>query len=187
MYDRSYFEQYDIGIDVVDYDSSELIKLVLDRVAADLVSYLRVDSTLDVGCATGHLVRSFLRRGVDAYGVDVSGYAVDRANADPVLSGRVRIIDVSASPLFGWYDLVTCIEVLEHIKEERALFAIANMCAITNNIYFSSTPDQDRNSHVNMHEASYWIDAFGRNGFVVDDEFYSAVIPHGMLFRRVVS
>ena len=63
-----------------------------------------------------------------------------------------------ADPIEGRYDLVTCIEVLEHMPEAEAIRAIAAMTKATDRILFSSSPsDFNEPTHVNVHRAIYWL------------------------------
>ena len=55
---------------------------VADRIVADIGPA----SALDVGCAMGFLVEALRRRGVDAFGIDVSEYAI--AHVDPTQRRR---------------------------------------------------------------------------------------------------
>ena len=64
-----------------------------------------------------------MERGVDAQGIDVSTYAIEQAEEH--VSDRVRVASL-AEPIDGRYDLITCIETLEHIPEDEAGTAIDN-------------------------------------------------------------
>jgi ubiquinone/menaquinone biosynthesis C-methylase UbiE len=61
-------------------------------VAADIIEHFGLkpgDRVLDVGCAKGFLVKDLLAAGIDAYGVDVSEYAL--MNCEPEVIGRLQI------------------------------------------------------------------------------------------------
>ncbi len=61
-------------------------------VARDIVKHFNLkagDRVLDVGCAKGFLVKDLLAIGIDAYGVDVSRYAL--MNCEPEVIGRLQI------------------------------------------------------------------------------------------------
>ena len=78
---------------------------------------------LDVGCATGLLVEEALRAGLDVEGIDVSSWAVERANAR--VPGRCRVLDLdqaSAADFTATYDFVALHSVIEHLADPgRAL------------------------------------------------------------------
>ena len=78
---------------------------------------------LDVGCATGLLVAAAQRRGLDAEGVDIYEWAVEKANART--GGRCRALDMDRAETSNFkspYDIVVMHSVIEHLAEpERAL------------------------------------------------------------------
>ena len=82
-----------------------------------------VGRLLDVGCATGLLVEEALRAGLDAEGIDVSPWAVERANAR--VPGRCRVLNLDqagAADFPAPYDFVALHSVIEHLVDpERAL------------------------------------------------------------------
>jgi 2-polyprenyl-3-methyl-5-hydroxy-6-metoxy-1,4-benzoquinol methylase len=104
-------------------------------IAERIVSDIGPASVLDVGCA-GILVESLRDRGVDAYGIDVSHYALENVRQD------VKPYCANASvtePLPRKYDLITCIETLEHLHQADAEQAVANLCVHTDDVIFSAT------------------------------------------------
>lgn len=134
-----------------------------DRVAAHIVESVAPQTVLDVGCAHGFLVERLRERGVEAYGFDISAYAVGQAHE----SIKPHVWQASATDeLSDRYDLITCIEVLEHLTPDDGASAIANLCAHTDRVLFSSTPD-DRTepTHINVQPPKYWRWHFARNGF----------------------
>ena len=59
-------------------------------VARDIINFFKLkknDKVLDVGCAKGFLVKDLLDQGIDAYGIDVSNYAIK--NCHPQVLGRI--------------------------------------------------------------------------------------------------
>ena len=120
-------------------------------------------SSLDVGCAKGLLVQAFAELGVDAAGFDLSPSSI--GDAHPDVRDRVRVASAT-DPIEGHYDLVTCIEVLEHMAPADAETAIDNICAVTDRVVISSTPgDFDEPTHVNVHPLADWVAAFAIRGF----------------------
>ena len=140
-------------------------------------------TVFDAGCALGMLVESLWDLGVEAHSVDVSRYAI--AQERPDMQPYCRVGSV-AEPLEARYDLITCIEVLEHVEGDEAERAIAALSAATDTILFSSTPsDFDEPTHVNVRPPLAWIRAFARHGFRVDLRFDATFLsPQAMLLRR---
>lgn len=152
-------------------------------VADELVRRLGPRTVLDAGCAMGFLVEALRDRGVDAEGVDVSEYAIGQVRADVRPYCRVGSI---LEPFPRRYDLVTCIEVLEHLPPAEAARAVANLCAAADDIVFSSSPsDYAEQTHFNVQPPEYWAELFALNGFVRDLDFDGLFLtPWAARFRR---
>ena len=86
----------------------------------------------------GLLVEAFWDRGVEAWGRDISWYAISQVRSDMQAYCHAGSL---ANPIEGAYDVITCIEVLEHIPSELASLAAENLCRATDTILFSSTPN----------------------------------------------
>ena len=152
-------------------------------VADRLVGALNPRTVLDVGCARGLLVQSFAIQGVDARGFDISVHAIESAHEDV----RARLSVASATePIEGRYDLVTCIEVLEHMSEVDAQLAIDHLTAVTDRVLFSSSPeDHDEPTHINTNPGEQWAAWFAERGFFrrVDVDV-SMIAPWAVVFER---
>lgn len=83
---------------------------------------------LDLGCGTGHLALDLIREGYQVSAVDVSEELVDYANRKAREAGyelnaaRMDILKMSDGDAF---DAVVCLDVLEHIADDR--LALANI------------------------------------------------------------
>ena len=152
-------------------------------VADRAIALTNPSSVLDVGCATGMLVQAFVIHGVEAEGIDVSEYAVSHAHAD--VSGRLRVASAT-EPLDGRWDLVTCVEVLEHLSPDEAQTAIDNISGATDRVLFSSTPsDFAEATHVNVQPTADWAAWFAERGFFRRaDANVSFLTPWAVLFER---
>ncbi|MCS6297700.1 MAG: methyltransferase domain-containing protein [Nitrospira sp.] len=152
-------------------------------VADHIVKEIRPRKVLDAGCAKGFLVEALRDRGVEAYGIDLSEYAISEVRGDIKPYCRVASL---VDPIHERFDLIVCIEVLEHIPEEIAPRVIANLCRSTDDILFSSTPDDFAEpTHVNVRPRSYWNALFSEQGFDLDVEFdASRIAPHAMRFLK---
>lgn len=91
-----------------------------------LNSMFRPRKVLDVGCAKGFLVLAFANLGVEAYGIDVSPYALDQAPQS--IRGGLMEIDLNKQKLpfdKGTFGLITALGILEYISDlENALAEI---------------------------------------------------------------
>jgi hypothetical protein len=144
--------------------------LVADRIVADI----NPRQVLDAGCAMGLLVETLRDRGVDARGVDLSSFAI--ASVSEAL--RPFCAQGSIAEPFGRrFDLIVCIEVLEHMPADEADRAIANFAAHTDDVLFSSTPfDYREPTHINVRMPEDWAEAFARHGFYRDVDFDASFI-----------
>ncbi len=88
------------------------------------VSGLRV---LDVGCGGGILAESLANKGADVLGIDLSSKAlkVAQLHALEMQNMHVNYREVSAENLAaempGQFDLVTCMEMLEHVPDPESV------------------------------------------------------------------
>ncbi len=140
-------------------------------------------SVLDAGCAMGFLVEALRDRGVEAFGLDVSEYALQRVRDD--LKPYCWLGSV-LDPLPRSYDLIVCIEVLEHLPQADSERALENLCRSCEDLLFSSTPEDYREAtHLNVQPPEYWAEQFALQGFVHDVEFDGSFItPWAARFRR---
>jgi 2-polyprenyl-3-methyl-5-hydroxy-6-metoxy-1,4-benzoquinol methylase len=152
-------------------------------IAQRLIDYLHPETVLDAGCAMGFLVEGFRDRGIDAFGFDVSKFALDQVRDD--IKPFCELASITDS-LTEKYDLITCIEVLEHLSPIEGIQAIANLCKNSENILFTSTPfDDDEPTHRNVQPPEYWAQLFAAESFYRDVEFDASFItPWAILFRK---
>lgn len=139
--------------------------------------------TLDVGCARGFLVMAFLQQGCDAFGVDISEASI--AAAPDAVRARVEVRSAT-DPIDGRYDLITCTEVLEHLRPQDAERAIDAICDATDRVVLSSTPgDFDEPTHINVHPLADWVAAFATRGFYRRTDIdMSFLAPWAVYFER---
>jgi 2-polyprenyl-6-hydroxyphenyl methylase/3-demethylubiquinone-9 3-methyltransferase len=83
--------------------------------------------TLDVGCGGGILADSMARKGADVLGIDLSTKAlkVAQLHALEAQTPRVNYREISAEGLAaespGSFDVVTCMEMLEHVPDPASV------------------------------------------------------------------
>jgi SAM-dependent methyltransferase len=185
-YDRHYFSHY--------CDASKTGKLAYERnehwlrffgtIADHIVSDIKPRTVLDAGCAMGFLVEALRDRGVEAFGVDISDYAIEQVRSD--IKPYCRQGSVT-DPLSDRYDLIVSIEVLEHLPTEEAIHAVGNLCAATADFMFSSTPiDYQEITHLNVQPPEWWTEVFARQGFFRDVDYDPSTYlsPWAVRYRR---
>jgi len=94
---------------------------------------------LDVGCALGFSVKIAQDEGFDAFGVDLSKYAVSEARK--LVGDRVLCADVETEIPFAsrYFDVVTAWDVLEHLKRPDLFLRSVNRVLKEKGLLFIST------------------------------------------------
>jgi len=107
-------------------------------------------AALDIGCGAGLVCEPLARLGADVTGVDAApeNVAAAGAHADGAgldiryMAGEVAALDI------GTFDLVTCLEVIEHVADKRAfLFDVTERLA-PGGLLVLSTPNRTAASRV---------------------------------------
>ena len=165
------------------YERSDDWLAAFERMANRIVRDIRPNSVLDAGCAMGFLVEKLRSHQVDAFGIDVSTYAIEQVHKSVQPFCQVGSI---TDPFPQRYDLIVCIEVLEHMDGADAEQAVANFCQFTDDVLFSSTPyDYKEATHFFVQPPEYWAELFGHHGFFRDVDFDASFItPWAVRFRR---
>jgi 2-polyprenyl-6-hydroxyphenyl methylase/3-demethylubiquinone-9 3-methyltransferase len=98
----------------------------------------------DIGCGGGILAESIARKGATVTGIDLSEKALKVADLHSLESGiKVRYELIAAEELAareaGQYDVVTCMEMLEHVPDPAAIVqACAKLVKPGGHIFFST-------------------------------------------------
>jgi 2-polyprenyl-6-hydroxyphenyl methylase/3-demethylubiquinone-9 3-methyltransferase len=99
---------------------------------------------LDVGCGGGILAEAMAKKGANVTGIDLSEKALKVADLHSLESGvSVRYEYISAEDLAereaGQYDVVTCMEMLEHVPDPAAVVqACASLAKPGGHLFFST-------------------------------------------------
>ncbi len=84
-------------------------------VAKDIISHFSLrlgDRLLDVGCAKGFLVKDLLALGIDAFGIDISSYAL--MQCEPEVVGYLHLGSAGSFPFPGSsFDAVISINTIQ--------------------------------------------------------------------------
>jgi SAM-dependent methyltransferase len=182
----SYYYSHDCGPTA--YGRTEEWFHVFNTLADRIVAELAPKRVLDVGCAIGLLVEALHQRGVDAWGIDVSDYAISQVDASVADRCFVAgVTDELPAPIPGDIDLVTCIEVVEHIPAEHGPAAIDRLAGLGDRVLFSSEPsDYAEATHVNVLPPEDWSVLFARSGMyrsIETDVRY--LTPWAVLYERL--
>lgn len=95
-------------------------------VAQDIVNHFSLkpgDRVLDVGCAKGFLVKDLLALGIDAYGMDISLYAL--MHCEPEVVGRLHLGSADSLPFpDGSFAAVLSINTIHNLTWDRYKIAL---------------------------------------------------------------
>lgn len=184
-YDRFYYQSYGGIGGSREYRRDEHWLGFFGYIAERTVTDIGPRTALDAGCAMGFLVEALRDRGVEAFGVDISEYALEQVRED--IRPYCTLGSVTEPFPHQSYDLIFCIETLEHLPALEAERAVANICSHTNDVIFSSTPIHYKEaSHLNVQPPEYWAELFARHGLYRDHDYdpSSYISPWATRFRR---
>jgi len=108
---------------------------------------------VDVGCGGGILAESMAARGADVVGVDMAGAALSVARLHSLESGvsldyRQMTAEQLAADEPGSFDVVTCMELLEHVPDPASLVAACARLAKPGGQVFFSTLNRNPKSYL---------------------------------------
>ncbi len=101
-------------------------------------------TVIDIGCGGGILAESMARKGATVTGIDLSEKALKVADLHSLESGvtvRYELIAAEAMAVreAGQYDVVTCMEMLEHVPDPAAIvLAAAALVKPGGSVFFST-------------------------------------------------
>lgn len=101
-------------------------------------------NVIDIGCGGGILAESMAKRGATVTGIDLSEKALKVADLHSLESGvavRYQLIaaEAMAEQEAGQYDVVTCMEMLEHVPDPAAIVrACATLVKPGGQVFFST-------------------------------------------------
>ena len=125
---------------------------------------LTAKRALDVGCGAGLLCEPLARLGATVTGVDAAVENI--AAASDHAAGVGLVIDYRAGELsalaLGRFDLVTCMEVLEHVADKPAFIAALAASLAPGGLLILSTPNRTPQSRLLLVGAAELVGAIPR-------------------------
>lgn len=118
-------------------------------VARDIITHYRLrpgDRVLDIGCAKGFLVKDLLAQGIEAFGIDVSEYALLACEAEVI--GRLHLGSAEHLPFPDRsFEAVLAINTLHNLDRPRLIEALKEMQRVSRRAAFVQvdsylTPEQ---------------------------------------------
>lgn len=138
-----------------------------------MVQYLgikRTNSILDFGCARGYIVRALCEMKYDAWGYDISKWAIE--NCDETIRRRV------SSSIMGYHDWFIAKDVLEHIPQVAdtithlmslayiGVFAVVPLSPADGEPYVVPEYEKDV-THIHRLTLASWVRLFTRPGWEI--------------------
>jgi hypothetical protein len=134
-----------------------------------VLGYVSPQSVIDIGCGTGTWLTAWKKQGIK----DVLGVDGDYVKRDKLLVDQQEFIAHDLSTAFKpnrKYDIVTSLEVGEHIDPAHADTYVQTICDLSDVVLFSAAiPGQEGTFHINEQYPSYWASIFSKKGFVAID------------------
>lgn len=154
MYDQGFYDVIRHGAQLSADTAAPIIANRLD---------LPPNSTiLDVGCGEGWWANAFANLGHRVTGVD-SGRTEHRPDTFDFIEQSLT----DPLPERHW-DLIICLEVLEHLPPGWAQFVVDQICARTECAVISAArPGQGGTGHINEQPIGHWANMISSNGFAV--------------------
>lgn len=161
IYNETYFQG---GREKSNYDNYvEQSRGPCTILGQSLFEFFRPASSLDMGCAVGHTVKKLRELGCEAYGTDISSWAVSYAAAPYIIE-----FDAAHDVITRSFELVHSYDVVEHIPPERLEFAARNlwratkkdMLVVPATYEHGETFDPNEPTHLTFWSREQWISFF---------------------------
>lgn len=144
-------------------------------------------AALDIGCGAGLVCEPLARLGADVTGVDAAGenVAAAAAHADGMgldiryMAGEVGALDI------GTFDLVTCVEVIEHVADKPAFLRDVAARLAPDGLLLMSTPNRTAASRVLLVGAAEAVGYVPKgthhwDDFITPEEFEALLAAAGL-------
>jgi SAM-dependent methyltransferase len=123
----------------------------------------RPQTYLDLGCGDGWMVHTAAMAGIEALGIEGSQACIDAGSewAD------IRLHDLTTPLELGrQFELVSCIEVAEHLPIEAAKILVSTIRRHTYKwiLWTAAPPGQGGDGHINCQPPEYWEALFEQTG-----------------------
>lgn len=172
FYDREYFEgkkgEYRLGY--AESSVGNLLQNIVNFYRALWIKLLiKPRNCLDVGCGTGRLVAFLRKLGVEAYGTEISRYALEQAH--PSVKPYLKEGSIVKIPYEdNQFDLVTTVDVLEHLERSQLKKAVDETVRVSRKWIMHKVYTYENKwitlfhakdvSHVSVLSQSFWTNLF---------------------------
>ena len=163
------------------YENYRWLPKLTIPMAQHIIDHCGIDkgaNILDFGCARGYLVRAMRGLGYNAWGVDVSRWAID--NADDEARPYLTCLNDNDLPLpISRFDWIIAKDVLEHVTfvsrmiddlmsvADKGVFAVVPLSRFDRQLYVIEEYEKDI-THVQRWPLMVWAGMFVRVGWSVE-------------------
>ena len=176
LFDENYFER-GIELGISGYSNYRWMPELTIPMCFRLIEYLGIkenETILDFGCAKGYVVKAFRLLYREAFGYDISDYALSQVPCE--IKKYVYMCKIEKLPTFDW---IIAKDVLEHISHndiENTLYLLLEKCnklfcvipLAENDRYNVSWYESDI-THIIRESLEWWGDKFSKIGFTVEE------------------
>lgn len=183
-----------VGQAVASYPTDPLKIKTAPEIIGKIISVIHPESCLDVGCGTGIYVEEFNKQGVKSIGVDgnLAIKTILKTSPENVLFKDVR----HPLELDQKYDLVMCVELIEHIEEKYVEVLLYNLTQYTNKWLLVTTGEDSKGKtkfHLNEKPPEYWIEKITALGYKYKEaetlemrKYFKKILPKKFYRRKTM-
>jgi SAM-dependent methyltransferase len=174
VFNEDYYEN-GLKLGISGYENYHYIPWRSYSEATELINRFKFNSILDYGCSKGFLVHALRQLNKDAYGEDISDYAISHCFPD------VQIF--ISKPTQKCFDFIFSKDTLEHIDENcilKTLTYLNNRCKqalfvlpLGDCEVFRIKEYSIDKTHITIKDEDWWIDMFRLSGFKLKSFAYS--------------
>jgi len=167
LFNKNYFDKQSSG-----YAFNEERRKIFQYHLDTLFSLTgKIKKLLDIGCGFGYFLSLCDKLGIETFGLEISDYAINQAKKFT----KAKIFKEKKFLKVNEFDAVTAFDVLEHLRNDEEMLRFIYRKIRKNGWFYGTTPNkkfilnpylkEEDPTHINVHEASYWLDTFKRVGF----------------------
>ena len=173
IYDEDYFQRASHSV-YTNYNLTTAQSETFREYARLIIEHFRPSRVLEVGCATGPIVRRLQERHVDAHGIDISKWAARNAVARNIICANMTALPYPSAT----FDLVFGCHSIEHLLYDQLTEAIREQVRVSRKWILHIMPILGSGPYQGPKEAvvedgfldfiiedrSWWINQFERQG-----------------------
>ncbi len=153
-----------------------------DDVVNEITTLLDIKTHTDLGGGVGAYCLAMKKKGIKTIYYDLNEHHYEYAHSRDV-ADEYHICDFTTKKIKA--DFVSCIEVMEHIEDDKLKPFLANLKC--NYFHFSSTPHYSNFDkewgHINIKPVAHWVHLFEQCGFTLLLEM-SKPTKWSLLFKK---